>query len=215
MQGDVPASDLGDLQELLDDEMRQVVAWVAGVEVDVDRPRLRLELRIVDYSRAETTRIIECHDVVDWTLTHGVIYSAALHDDHPALLPYNETQGTLYFVGAIPDPDATAAAAAASWTRIAGRFVDLASASNQLLGSRGALLRSGRGQVASGPITLLQAIAEALEAGGARTTILPTKGPGAAYDRSLSEWVNVPSDVSVLVLDGSWVVARSFHCLAA
>lgn len=148
-----------------------------------------------------------------WSLTADTISWFRLHDEHPALLPFTEEQGDLYFASAPIDAKVVANGVMAMCATVVGRYLEFDAVVNGEIGSLDELLRQGRGKVASGPMSLMRAFENVLNEGGCRTSLL-SKGAPKFFDEKEERWIPAPAGLAVLDLGSSWVVAQSFTCWA-
>lgn len=203
--------DLGDLPQLFEDEMLDNVGSIAEIRADIDTTSLRIVLRICGLEGFDERREIHCTNAIRWELTEDTIYWFRVYDEHPALVPFQDEQGDLYFSSSPRDPDRVADALRAVSARLLGRYFDFDAATNSEAGALADLLRGGHGKVASGPVTLMESFQEALAADGARANILTT-GPRKIFLEREHRWVPAPRQLSFLDLGSSWVIAESLSC---
>jgi hypothetical protein len=186
-------SELGDLPALLADERLSALGAIVGTERTGDA--LRLEVRLAGAPSRTWERTIRADGVVRWVVSSSRFGRAALHDEHPGLLPFTDEYGGLSFHGRAGDPERLALALRAAHAEVAGRHVAFEDVVNSLLGVEG-LLALGYGQLANGPVTLLRRYAAVAEAHGVATRLTVT-GPGRA-------------GLCLLELDETYVVAERF-----
>ncbi len=193
------AYDVAELVALFEDEEDGRIGRI--VRVESDRPERRLELLVQasGYDAAERRASVACEGAMRWSLCDGAFDRAAVADDHPALLDFDDDRGDLYFTGAVGDPAAAADALRAVHARTVGRFLEMGLVVNGLPGSLEELLGVGYGRLATGPRRLLDRYALVLARSGVRTSILPVP---------LRDGLSPP--FAVLELGRSWVVAKAF-----
>ena len=135
--------------------------------------------------------------VVRWVATSTPFHRAALHTEHPGLLPYADEHGGLSFRGSAADPARLAHALRDAHAQAAGPHVAFEDVVNTIFAGRLELLLAlGFGQLANGPVTLLRRYAEVASEPGVETNqIVP--GPGRA-------------GLSLLELGDTFVVAERF-----
>jgi hypothetical protein len=167
-------SELGDLPALLADEELDALGAIVGTDRTGDG--LTLNVRLAGSGSRTWDRTIRADGVVRWVASSSRFDRAGLHAEHPGLLPYTDDFGGLSFRGRAEDPPRLAHALRAAHEEVAGRYVSFESVVNAFLGVE-ALLELGFGQLANGPVTLLQRYAEVAEAHGVSTRLTLT-GPG-------------------------------------
>jgi hypothetical protein len=167
-------SELGDLPALLADEELDALGAIVGTERAGDA--LRVNVRLAGPGARTWDRTIRADGVVRWVVSSSRFERAALHADHPGLLPYADDFGGLSFRGRAEDPERLAHALHAVHVEVAGRFIGFEEVVNAFLGVE-ALLELGYGQLANGPVTLLRRYAAVAEAHGVSTRLTLT-GPG-------------------------------------
>ena len=186
-------SELGDLPALLADEDLDALGAIVGSERT--GAALRLGVRLAGVDGRTWDRTIRADGVVRWIVSSSRFHRAALHAEHPGLLPYSDDFGGLSFHGRAADPERLANALRATHAELAGRYVAFEEVVNSFLGVE-ALLELGYGQLANGPVTLLRRYAEVAEAHGVDTRLTVT-GPGR-------------NGLCVLELGETYVVAERF-----
>ena len=114
-----------------------------------------------------------------WLASSTPFDRAALHADHPGLLPYADDRGALSFRGAPDDPERLAHALRAAHAQVAGPHIAFEDVVNTIFAGRlEPLLALGYGQLANGPVTLLRRYAEVAAEHGVETSLIVT-GPAA------------------------------------
>ncbi|WP_037501834.1 hypothetical protein [Solirubrobacter soli] len=186
-------SELGDLPALLADEDLDALGAVLASERTGDA--LRLNVRLAGAKARTWDRTIRADGVVRWVVSSSRFHRAALHAEHPGLLPYADDFGGLSFHGRAEDPERLAHALRAAHAEIADGFIGFEEVVNALLGVE-TLLKLGYGQLANGPITLLRRYAEVAHAHGVQTQMTIT-GPGR-------------EGLCLLELGESYVIAERF-----
>jgi hypothetical protein len=167
-------SELGDLPALLADEDLDALGAVIGSERTGDA--LRLNVRLAGADKRSWDRTVRADGVVRWVVSSSRVHRAALHADHPALLPFSDDFGGLSFHGRPDDPARLAHALHAAHAELAGGYIAFEEVVNALLGLE-RLLEIGYGQLANGPLTLLRRYAEVAAEHGVETR-LTISGPG-------------------------------------
>ncbi len=172
-KGTLRRGELGDLPALLADEALDAVGTLAGVERTGDG--VRLQVRVAGSGRS-WERTIRADGVVRWVASGAPFDSAALHTEHPALLPYADDHGALSFRGTPADPERLAHALRAAHAELAGPHVAFEDVLNSALAPE-LLLAHGYGRLARGPVTLLRRYADVAARHGIETRLVVT-GPG-------------------------------------
>lgn len=175
---------------------------------------LDLRVRVVDADASSRTWSLSLGSVREHRLELGWFEELALSDDHPLLWTHLHEQASLYFSKPAPDP---AAAAGRLWGRHQrvtdgwtpfDRFLNL---EVPLL----ALLDRGAGLLATGPVRLLEAYGEELDALGIPWSLAGRRPP--MFWKPASEafmaggtWHIEDQGLEVLTLGQSFLVAASF-----
>jgi hypothetical protein len=193
--GVAPRGELGDLPALLADEQLDAIGTLAGFERTADG--LRVHVRLAGTGGRSWDRAIRADGVVRWIASSTPFDRAALHGDHPGLLPYADDRGALSFRGTAEDVERLAHALRAAHAQAAGPHIAFEDVVNTIFAGRLELLLSlGFGQLANGPVTLLRRYAEVASEHGVETSLIVT-GPGR-------------NGLCLLELGESFVVAERF-----
>jgi hypothetical protein len=179
---------------------------VTGFERDGATATLRFQVRTgVDGETPQAWRV-DCRGVEAFAFDGGPAYAAEIVDEDPALWPFNQPHASLYCVRVAPDQaDALLGALYRAHAEAVGeaigalRFGDGLNASNAFPG--------GAGLVANGPLPLLRAYRQALEAHGIGTSVVGESPPQRWDGR---QWIRIPEGIQLLILGDNWVVAESF-----
>jgi hypothetical protein len=166
--------DIADFLEAFNARDPEVV--VAGVTWSGDDVVLELDVVELDHAAVETAHRIRiiCRDVAEVQVTLSGFLAAEWTGDHPALLKYNEPQGTLYFSSAPADPHAVTGRLWQANQEIYRSYRQLSDDCNASGYGLAALLAGGHGELATGPVAVLARYAEAI--GDAMTTNIVATG---------------------------------------
>jgi hypothetical protein len=199
--------DLGDLPELLDSVDLVVGGVISGLTYDPEILALTLVIKPASEDPAEPwARRIRCGHAIHWRVGGDLIDAIAVSDDHPALLPFTDDHGELFFRGAPADPERVADRLRAAHASVADDYIRFDDTVNQL--PLGELLVGGHGKLATGPVTLLRGLEQVLEAAGVSPRLLVTP----KID-NLDAQAGIPArgPLSFLDLGESFVIANAFR----
>jgi hypothetical protein len=175
-----PADELADLPALLGEADGRVAA------VSEEDDALDLHVHV-----GEDERTVHCTGVAGWAATGGRFRHAAIRRTHPALLPFTDTIAALSFRGRVAHRGRLVKDLRQVHGEVAGEFVPFDDVFNGA-----ADLGLGYGQLAAGPVTLLEYYALVATAHGLQTQLVPLE---AGRD-----------DLRLLELDRTYVIAREF-----
>ena len=143
---------------------------------------------------------IETPQAFDVRLEMGRIDRLSLKDDHFLLSAFRAGTADLAFHGRPDAPSAVVAAMLSAHWQVAGNWIPFGKGLNGLGPIE--LLATGGGILATGPRALIDAYAEVLDRFGLEPSLLP--GPRQGRMDA------VPRDLSVLLLDSSYVIGAGF-----
>lgn len=150
---------------------------------------------------------IECSGVRDFQLRGEFSDGLCVISEHPVLLPFAEQVTDLYFYSASPNPMATVGALLESHREIVGSWIPFERFLNVLPKRLSQLLTASSGQLASGPVSLMEAYSRVLGEHGIHSSMLPNRSP-AFWDGE--KWVVSSAPLRALILEDSYVVAEKF-----
>jgi hypothetical protein len=135
-------------------------------------------------------------------------FRAEIHEDHPALVPLTAERAELYFRGSPEDPDDVGRRLHAAHERVVGPYLRFEKCVNANL-PLAELLRGGHGQIASGPLPVLDAYARVLETHNVSVRMVG-RAPARTWDEVAMRYRDLPTRLRVLDLGESFVVAQRF-----
>lgn len=184
---------------------------VSGFERDGTSATLRFRVHTGVEGESPQAWRVGCQGVEAFVFNGGLAYGIEVVDEDPALWPYNQSRANLYCVDAAPDQaDALLGALYRAHVEAVGEAVNAIPFGDGLNASNA--LPGGAGLVAKGPLPLLRAYQQALEAHGARTSIIG-EAPPQRWDGR--QWVRIPEGIQLLILGDCWIVAESFDASRA
>lgn len=173
-----------------------------------DRDRLLLELFLVPGDGGDEQHWqIECSGVRDYFLRGEFSGELRVVSEHPVLLSFTEQVTDLHFYNASPNPMATVGALFERHREIVGSWIPFEHFLNVLPKKLSQLLEASSGQLASGPVSLMEAYSHVLGEHGVRSSMLPSRPP-QFWDGE--KWVVSSIPLRVLILERSYVVAERF-----
>jgi hypothetical protein len=149
---------------------------------------------------------VECFGVRDHLL-RGEFFGLQVVSEHPVLLPFAEQVTDLHFYSASPNPMATVGALFERHRELVGSWIPFERFLNDLPKGLSQLLAASSGQLASGPVSLLEAYSRVLGEHGIRSSMLPSRPP-KFWDGE--KWVVSSSPLRALIFESSYVVAERF-----
>jgi len=129
--------------------------------------RLQMTLTFANIEPAQHWEIV-CHHPVEHRIVYCVVDAVQLERDHPLLLPYHLPYERLNFYGTVKNLDALIGALYQAHVQQVGDWISLRRFLNRGLPLR-ALLATGNGVFAEGPVSLLQVYSAVLTTYGLET----------------------------------------------
>lgn len=151
-----------------------------------------------------------CSGVRDESLSFGHCYNFDIHNDHVLLWQYVKPQTSISFYGFAKDPLAVVGALYERHKEMAGDWIPLNRYLNAGMGLKN-LIAGGFGRLAEGPAPLVLAYEEVLREYGISTSHVEPKLP-VYWDSG--KWAEEHANLSVLILDNSYVIASAFEASA-
>lgn len=148
---------------------------------------------------------IACFGVRDFSLRGEFADDLHLVSEHPILLPFTERVTDLHFYSPSPDPMATVGALFERHRQLVGSWIPFEQFLNRL--PLPELLVAQSGQLASGPVSLMEAYLDVLTERGIRSSVLPSSPP-KVWDGQ--DWIVLNTPLSALILQNSYVIAERF-----
>ena len=172
---------------------------------------LQLELALIPGDGGDEQRWrIQCGGVHDYRINGESAENLQVVSKHPILLPFTEQAADLYFSGPAPTPLAITGALWERHRQLAGSWLPFEQFLNVLPKGLSVLLSASSGQLASGPVSLMQGYSEVLADYGVRTSMLQPRPP-KVWDGI--QWVDPSSRLQALILTTSYVVAERFDAV--
>jgi hypothetical protein len=170
---------------------------------------LILEVTVVPGDETDEQRwSIQCSSVREYRMYGEFATEVRVVSEHAVLLPFTEHVTQLYFSCPAPNPLATVGALWERHRQLVGSWLPFERFLNVLPnGLSGLLAVSSGGQLAGGPVSLLQAYAEVLTDHDVRWSLLPPRPP-RYWDGG--QWIVSMHPLHALVFDRSYVVAERF-----
>ena len=167
---------------------------------------LELLLARSDRPRADVRRwCIQAQGVLEFKVVSHEVESIELLQRHPLLWTYDQDEAELYFQGQPVDVHATIGRLYAA-NAVAGRgWIAFGAVVNDHMPLH-ALLASGSGLLAKGPLTVISAYQEVLEAEGLRCS---------ALNRGSLSTLGAAAGPQVLILGRSYIIATEFSAQLA
>lgn len=178
--------------------------------VSVERTSGGLQLRLALIPGGggdEQPWCIQCVGAHGHRLHGEFAQSLEVASEHPVLLPFTEPVTDLYFSSPAPNPPAAVGALWERHRQLVGSWLPFEQFVNAVPKGLAALLAASSGQLAAGPVSLMQAYAEVLTEHGVRSSMLPPHPP-RRWDGE--RWVGPASRLHALVFGTSYVVAERF-----
>lgn len=150
---------------------------------------------------------VECSGVRDFLLRGEFADSLRVVSEHPVLLPFTEQVTDLHFYSPSPNPVATVGALVERHRELVGGWIPFERFFNVLPKTLSQLLAASSGQLASGPVSLMEAYLRVLSEQNIRSSLLPSRPP-KFWDGE--KWVVSDIPLQALVLESSYVVAQRF-----
>jgi hypothetical protein len=157
--------------------------------------------------REEERWQIVCSDVWDFRLHGEFAEELRVVSEHPVMLPFTEHVTSLYFYSPAADPLATVGALWERHRQLVGSWLPFERFLNVLPKGLSALLAASCGELASGPVSLMQAYAQVLIEQGIRFSLLPPQPP-KFWDGD--QFVAPTRPLEALVFTDSYVIAERF-----
>lgn len=175
---------------------------------------LDLRVRVVDAGAQSRAWSLSLGSVREHRIELGWCEELGFSDDHPLLWPHMDEQASLYFSKAAPDPTAAAGRLWSRHQRETDGWVPFRRFLNPEV-PLGTLLARGAGLLATGPVRLLSAYGEELDALGIPWSVAGRRPP--TFWRPASEafmaggaWCIEDQKLKVLTLGQSYLVAARF-----
>jgi hypothetical protein len=149
---------------------------------------------------------VDCFGVREHLL-RGEFSGLQIVSEHPVLLPFTEQVTDLYFYSASPNPMATVGALFERHRDLVGSWIPFERFLNVVTKGLSPLLAASSGQLASGPVSLMEAYSSVLGEYGVRSSMLPSRPP-KFWDGE--KWLVSSIPLRALVFESSYVVAERF-----